>query len=239
MAARNPHAGQLDSTIALQIINTMYIVFLGVIFNAVFIVRVSDRIQVSLVFGDANRAIALFLLAYFIFSWLCWNALFRQEPFVTDYWVAISIIGIISLGATFMLTLSSDFTERKATFVAFLAYGLVSLIEDGWLLQRSVAAARKDQEGPPVFLYSRLISSTLKLFCLLFMAWGFLFLLSEKQEWVAFCLDKMRIAALGFAVVKLADYLMITRWPAARGAIAFSYPSATPTEQGRQREDQS
>ena len=219
MALERQHGHHLDRSEAIQIINTMYVVFLGVVFNVLFVVSGQIPVRVRLVIDAEHALIPIFLLVYFLLNWLYWNALFRRKPWVRDYWVLLSILGIISLGTSFILAISSDFLERKATLVAFLAYAVLSFQDDVWLMGAATRAWKAHRPTAPAFLYSRLVLGAGKIVCAAFLGWGFVFLTLDKPELISCCLEKMRMAVIGFACVKLIDYLLLTNWPPAHDVL--------------------
>lgn len=210
----SPHV--MSSQTASSIVNTTYVVFLGLIFQTVFIVQYSSRVKVGLIFDRANLRIAIFLLVYFLFSWLAWNSLFRFQSAVRDYYVALCVLGIVSLGASFMLSLSEDFLERPVTFWAFLAYALLAFTDDMLLLSKGLRANERGMSGSRWFVYVRLGFVALKIFCIAFLTWGFVLMLAQIQQWQNAYLERMQYAIIGFAFLKGIDYVLLTRWPEAR-----------------------
>jgi len=207
---RNPHTMAPD--VASTIVNTTYVVFLGLMFRTVFIVDYSTRVQVTLVFNQNNLLIALCLLVYFLFNWLSWNSFFRFQADTTDYYVALCVLGVLCLGSSFMLSLGDDFLARRATFWVFLAYALITFTDDVLLLDKGIRAGERGDTSARAFIYVRVLSITLKLFCIAFLAWGFFLMLAGLPDWQRAYLEKMQYAIIGFAALKTGDYLLLTRW---------------------------
>lgn len=121
----------IDRASSLQIINTQYSVFFGVIFGLSFYVNASNPPSVDLSIRSENIPIMLFMTFYYISDWFTANILQKRISLSTVL-LYFQVLGVVFLGVTIVLMNSNGMSK----YILFGTYALLVGIYDFYLQLR-------------------------------------------------------------------------------------------------------
>lgn len=118
----------IDRASSLQIINTQYSVFFGVIFGLSFYVNATNPPSVDVSIRAENIPIMLFMALYYISDWFTANVLPRRIP-ISIVLLFFQVLGVVFLGVTIVLMNSNGMSK----YILFGTYAVLVGLYDLYL----------------------------------------------------------------------------------------------------------
>jgi hypothetical protein len=194
----------IDRASSLQIINTQYSVFFGVIFGLSFYVNASNPPSVDVSIRSENIPIMLFMALYYISDWFTVNILPRRISTSTML-LFFQILGVVFLGVTIVLMNSNGMSK----YILFGAYSFLVGIYDFNLQSRlaHISTENAVASNLPFGLLiaaARIALSTVVLVPAVFGAFRTdVAQLLEFLPWIVFLIVAIKIARLAFLIKQL------------------------------------
>jgi len=139
-----PHRVSRDH--AMMVINTVYVVFLGILFTGILRITPSvSGVDVQFIFSSVSSAGCVLcgtLLVYFLFDWAIWQALVRHSDSVLDLTLLVNVGAVIALALTFNFGLSVSPESLPVAYPMFAVYALVGVRDDLFIIRRYHKSAR-------------------------------------------------------------------------------------------------
>jgi hypothetical protein len=173
---------KFDHTLVSSILNTIYAIFLGLLFT--FFVQLKLDIdgkvkEIGLMVSLENASLVSILALYFIFDWFSTNITIKIKDGFNNLLLIIFVILIVFLGV--MVILAFDPNPNRLYWL----FGFYAVIVTGWdiLLSNLPNLKKNDRILIPLLIYSTVIARfSIGIFILFYVSFVSLFRPDDKNE---------------------------------------------------------
>lgn len=207
----------LAHSVATSVVNTVYVVFLGLLIRITLLSPAGETLFGKVELTSENSPFAIALLGYYFFAWFSWNAVFAKESTIADTALALYLLGIMSLGVAFVVIVTPSMLDQPTPLVAFLVYGCLCFQDDMWVLRKGLKHGNEVERTK--FVTCRYILGATKFgfligICLCLIA------VVVRPDVAAQAVPMSRWVVIVFCVLKVIDYLILTRWKPAQAVLS-------------------